>query len=343
MTLFLRLCIALIPVLAVSPGAGAGTPGRFTNPIGGAIRMGDPFILAEAGQFHLYGTTAVNEGFRCWSSTNWTDWTDRGLAYRKSASSWGGKNFWAPEVIKRGDRYFMAFSCEPATNRAFSTRICLAVSRRPEGPFEDFRAPLFDNGWACIDAHLFVDADGTPYLFFDKVGVIDPPPRRYLSGIIYGVKLAPDLSGVVGEPVLCLQADQAWELPEAGRSRCNEGAFVFKHHDTYYLTYSANHYEEPIYGIGYATAKSPLGPWRKAPDNPLVSRRPDLGVSGPGHNCVLHSADGRETIMVYHAHADASRPGGGRTVNLDRLLVQPDGRLRLVGPTRTPQLLPAGF
>ena len=34
----------------------------------------------------------------------------------------------------------------------------------------------------------------------------------------------------------------------------------------YYLTYSANNWETPQYGVGYATADSPLGPFR--------SRRP---------------------------------------------------------------------
>lgn len=195
---FFRLCAGMILVLRVSLGTCAGLPKHYTNPIGGAITMGHPFILADAGHFYLYRTTAVNQGFKCWSSTNWIDWPERGLAFRKGAASWGGKTLWAPEVIKYRDRYYMAFSCEPATNKSFSTRICLAVSRRPEGPFEEFRAPLFDNGWSCSEAHIFVDADATPYLFFDKVGAVGQPPKRYLSGIIHGVKLKPDLSGIEG-------------------------------------------------------------------------------------------------------------------------------------------------
>lgn len=337
------LQMLLVMLLRCAIGAEAKTPGLYTNPIGGTITMGDPFVLADEGEFYLYGTTAVNEGFKCWSSTNWLDWRDRGLAYRKTVSSWGGKTFWAPEVIKYRGRYYMAFSCEPATNKTFSARICLAVADRPEGPFTDFRAPLFDNGWPCIDAHIFVDGDGAPYLFFDKVGVIKNPSRQYLSGVIYGVKLKPDLSGIDGEPALCAQADQPWELPEAGRSRCNEGAFVFKHGGTYFMTYSANHYAEPFYGIGYATAKSPLGPWEKSTANPLVSQKPEIGVSGPGHNCVLMSPDWKDLWMVYHAHEDAAKAGDKRTVNLDRLIVQPGGSLKLLGPTRTPQPLPKGL
>lgn len=234
---------------AWADGAETSAPERYTNPIGGTITMGDPFVLADAGQLYLYGTTAVNDGFKCWSSTNWIDWSERGFAYRKTATSWGGKTFWAPEVVRYGGRYYMVFSCEPATNKTFSTRICLAVSDRPEGPFTDARAPWLDLGKSCIDAHLFIDGDGSPYLYFDQVGVLKQPPKQ----------------------------------------------------------------------------------------------RPDLGVTGPGHNCVLRSPDGKDLWMVYHAHEDSAKPGGKRTVNLDRLIIEPDGSLRLIGPTRTPQPRPQGF
>jgi hypothetical protein len=35
-------------------------------------------------------------------------------------------------------------------------------------------------------------------------------------------------------------------------------------------------------------------------------------------------------------HADVANPSGRRTVNIDRLAFDAQGRLRLVGPTRTP-------
>jgi hypothetical protein len=47
-------------------------------------------------------------------------------------------------------------------------------------------------------------------------------------------------------------------------------------------------------------------------------------------------------FLVYHAHADPANPSGKRTVNIDRLVFDTQGRLRLVGPTRSPQPLPAG-
>jgi GH43 family beta-xylosidase len=321
----------------------AASATHYTNPIAGSITMGDPFVLMEGRRFFLYGTTAVNEGFKCWSSTNLVDWTERGFAYRKSETSWAGKTFWAPEVFKYQSRYYMIFSAQPSTNSSFSARICLAVSDQPEGPFADLHLPLFDNDWSCIDGHVFIDADGTPFLFFTRVGVLATPAKRYLQGVNYGVKLKVDLSGIDGEPVLCTEADQPWERPAEGRSRCTEGPFVFRRNGVYFMTYSANHYAEPFYGIGWATAPTPLGPWTKSRENPLVTTDLERGVSGPGHNCVIASPDGKELFMVYHSHADPKQPGGRRRVNIDRLIVEDKGHLRFLGPTISPQMLPSGL
>ena len=108
------------------------------------------------------------------------------------------------------------------------------------------------------------------------------------------------------------------------------------------MTYSSGIYSSPAYGIGYNTASSPLGPWTKSPSNPLVCSDATIGVSGPGHNNIVASPDGKELFVVYHAHADPAKPGAARNVNIDRLVIEPDGSLRLLGPTRTPQPLPSG-
>jgi beta-xylosidase len=237
----------------------------------------------------------------------------------------------------------MVFSCQPAGTKRFQARISLAVSDTPGGPYRDLHSPLFDHGWPAIDGHIFIDRDGRPYLYFARVGPApagEGPPGK-LMGLVYGATLKDDLSGLAGEPVLCLRPEQPWETPEHGRSRANEGPFVFRRDGRYYMTYSANHYAEPDYGIGYATAAAPLGPWTKSNKNPLVRKDLDRGVSGPGHNSITLSPDGKEMFMVYHAHADVARPSGQRTVNIDRLVIDADGGLRLVGPTRTPQPEPS--
>ncbi|MCW8133152.1 MAG: glycoside hydrolase family 43 protein [Planctomycetota bacterium] len=317
-------------------GAPAGT---YANPVGGSLRMGDPFVLQHGGRYYLYGTNA-SDGFRAWTSTDLVNWQELGYVFRRAEGSWAQANFWAPEVMHYRGRFYLAYSADDRSGKGF--RLCLAVAERPEGPFRDLHAPWLDRGWSSIDAHLFIDDDGAPYVFFDKVGV-NPGPPKELFGIIYGMRLTEDLAQPAGEPVLCVQADQPWEEPDPKHnSRCDEGALVFKHAGRYYMTFSGGHYASPRYAIGYATAGAPLGPWQKAADNPLLAADPAAGVSGPGHSSIARSPDGSELFLVYHAHADPARPGGNRTVNIDRLFFEAGGRLRAVGPTRTPQPLPSG-
>ena len=344
--------LAVLVLLLSADGLSANANGAgeaaatYVNPVGGDLQMGDPFVMLHKGQYYLYGTTA-SDGFKCWTSLDLVHWKPRGYAYQRREGSWGGKTYWAPEVIFHAAKYYMVFSCQRQDSKSFSARICLAVGQSPEGPFVDLHAPLFDNGWSCIDGHIFVDDDSTPYLYFSKVGSVGEPwkkpPAGYLYGMIYCVKLARDLSAPIGDPVLCLQADQPWEHPDGMRTRCNEGAFVLKHGAVYYMTYSANHYADPDYGIGYATARAPLGPWTKCVHNPIVAKNLDLAVSGPGHCSITTSPDGAELFMVYHAHADVLHPSGRRTVNIDRLVFQEDGTLTLIGPTRSPQPMPSGY
>jgi beta-xylosidase len=306
----------------------------YQNPLEGGIRLGDPFAFFHEGRYYLYAT-AGRGGFHYWTSTDLVHWEPAGNATHRTEETWGKRAFWAPEVFAYGGRFYMAYSAGQKDKKGF--RLCLAVSDSPGGPFKDLHTPWCDIEWSCIDAHVFVDNDGTPYVYFAKVRS-GPAPAK-MSGMIYGAKLKKDLSGLAGKPVLCAQADQEWEEPNSTFSRCNEGAFVLRRGDLYYMTYSANHYARPQYGIGYATSPSPLGPWTKSKDNPLLAMDPQRGVTGPGHSSITRSPDGTELFIVYHSHVNG--PSTGRVLCIDRLVFDADGSMRVIGPTRTPQPAPS--
>lgn len=313
--------------------------GTYVNPVGKDMYMGDPFILFHEGRYYLYGTTSSSEGFKSWSSDNMRDWEYEGFAYHETDSSWGERNYWAPEVYFYNGDYLMVYSClgkDTTNNRML---LCLAKSNSPTGPFKDVYAPWFDKGFSCIDAHIFFDDDHQIYLYFDKVGYEGNWPDGYMYGLIYCMKLDKELVPA-GDTVFCSKADQPWEHPLSMRSRCNEGSFILKHDGIYYMTYSANHYQDPYYGIGYSTAHSPFGPWIKSPGNPLIGMDEKKGIFGPGHNCFTVSPDSSELFIVYHTHV--SKENTNRRVNIDRAYFDELGRLRVIGPTRSPQTLPSG-
>jgi len=309
----------------------------YTNPVGDSLFMGDPFVLRHEGRYYLFGTTDSNDGFRCYTSANLVEWETAGFAYRKNDDTWAQSLFWAPEVEYYGGRFFMTYSArDRATGRLLTA---LAVSERPEGPYQDLYAPWFDQGYSAIDAHIFVDDDGQPYLYFSRNGAQD----GYSFGIIYGAALQRDLSGLVNEPVLLMEAEQEWEKIHYDVNRCNEGPFVLKKNGRYYMTYSANHTFMPGYGIGYAVADDPLGPWMKSTTNPIAGTDLEAGYSGAGHSSITTSLNGRELFIVYHTHSDPVFPENQiRTVNIDRIRFEKGGRLLIDGPTRTPQPFPSG-
>jgi GH43 family beta-xylosidase len=333
----LFLTALLTAVLRITTAQVANAPDKhYTNPVGQDIYMGDPFILFHDGIYYLYGTTSSGEGFKCWSSKDFREWKPEGFVYRKTETSWGGSNFWAPEVYFHKGEFYLAYSSKgkDSNNRML---LCLAKSPSPTGPFTDVHAPWFDMGFSCIDAHLFFDDDGKIYLYFDRVGYEGKQPDGYMYGLIYVMETDSQLRPS-GDTIFCSKAEQDWENPLSMHSRCNEGSYVLKHNGKYYMTYSANHYLDPFYGIGYSTAPTPLGPWEKCKDNPLVGMNPEAGIFGPGHNSFTVSPDGKELFMVYHTHV--SEKDKKRQVNIDRVEFDATGKLILRGPTRTPQRVP---
>jgi beta-xylosidase len=336
--------VILYPLSMVLAQDKAVIPGSYMNPVGNSLQIADPSVIYHNDTYYLYGTS-TGDGFLCWSSENLVDWQSQGYAYKRAEDSWGKSTYWAPEVVHYKDKFYMIFSCKGGEKEDLRLRICLAVSEKPEGPFEDLYAPMFDNNYSCIDGHVFIDADGMPYLFYEWVGVVGEPWNRegYFWGMIFGVQLEEDLSvPEYTEHQLCLYVNEEWEGASSMHARSCEGMTVFKNNNTYYMTYSCNHYSDPNYGIGYATAESPLGMWTKSLHNPILSRNLKIGVSGPGHNSIVKSPDGSETFIVYHTHADPEQPSGRRVLNIDRMVIEENGNLRVLGPTRTPQPLPSG-
>jgi beta-xylosidase len=154
------------------------------------------------------------------------------------------------------------------------------------------------------------------------------------------VRRIDDKLAAESESKLCITPELKWE-----GGVVNEGPFVMRHGDTYLLTYSSNGYQDPNYQVGVATSKSPLGPWIKRADGPILRRTKT--VSGPGHHCFIDSPDHKELFIAYHTHQFLRAPGGPRQLAIDRAhVIEDDGHgamtIRIDGPTDTPQPMPSG-
>ena len=309
----------------------------YQNPLS-IKHIGDPFVLrAPYGSYYCYATSAP-DGFKAWTSRDLVHWTDVGYVYQRHAGSWGESDFWAPEVVRYEGRYFMHYSARWEKNQ--SLRIGVAAADAPGGPFVDvFDYPMFDFGYAAIDGHVFFDDNGRKYFYYARDCSENVVEGRHESHL-YVVELKDDLISFKGEPQLITRPEQDWECRSGPEWLWNEGPFVLKRNDRYYLMYSANFYAGRDYSVGYALAESPLGPFVKAAHNPILVS-PTAEISGPGHNSVTASPDGSELFIVYHIHTDPQNPSGDRQVCIDRMGFREDGSLFVTGPTNTPQPVPS--
>jgi beta-xylosidase len=344
----------------------------YQNPL--AVELGDPYVLHVKGdKYYMYGTGGAKNGFAAYSSTDMVNWKNEGQVWyagnkngwSDSTAAWGGA-YWAPEVYEYKGKFYIFYSAqwkENPTKELENFRIGVAVADKPTGPFTDLNTkPVFDPGYPVIDANVLFDKSGKIYLYYSRCcykhevesevatwakekGWFDKIEESW----VYGVELKPDFSGVTGEPVLCLRPpakmsdkQAEWESRSVTSKEVNrrwtEGSVIFKKGDTYYMMYSANYFGGKNYAVGYATSKSPLGPFKKAANNPVLQK--DGGVvTGTGHNSITYSPDGKEMFCVYHARTSAT--GDKRVVFIDRMKILKDGKLVVEGPTTTPQAIPA--
>ncbi|MEJ7587673.1 MAG: family 43 glycosylhydrolase [Ferruginibacter sp.] len=170
---------------------------------------------------------------------------------------------------------------------------------------------------------------------------------------VYGIELKPDFTGTIGKPKMLLRPPTSmkdrqaeWESRSVTSKEVNrrwtEGSVAFKKDSVYYLMYSANYFGGKNYAVGYATSGSPLGPFKKAANNPVLQKNTGSGgnVTGTGHNSVTYSPDGKEMFCVYHGRT--TETGDERVVFIDRMKILENGQLIVSGPKTSPQAVPSG-
>ncbi len=312
--LLIFVSLAVVSIYAAGPEIGQSA--RYCNPLPiptapGGSASGDVTVIREQGTYYMYCT-----GGGAWISEDMLNWT-----YQRVE-----KVPVAPDVVKFNGSFYMCGNDGP-----------LFKADNPLGPYTSLgewqNTPDVAGGWnGAFDMEIYIDEDNTPYLYYSGRGV---------SGI-FVVKLDPhDLTKFDG-PVKHLfgfNSDHVWErygeMNEYTDVSWIEGPWLQKHNGTYYLQYSASGTQWKTYAEGYYTAKSPMGPFTYAPNNPLLRRTEGL-VTGPAHGCIVEGPDGNlwqfYTIVL-------SNPPGGRRIGMDRIIFDKNGNMS-VEVTDTPQWAP---
>jgi hypothetical protein len=141
------------------------------------------------------------------------------------------------------------------------------------------------------DPDFFIDDDGRAFMFW---GSSNRLPIR-------GEELDPQHRFLPKAPPVELfnreEAKHGWERfgenhDDPKLSGFIEGAWLTKHDGTYYMQYAAPGTEWDTYGDGVYTAKSPLGPYTYAANNP-ISYKPGGFINGAGHGSTVEGPGGQ--------------------------------------------------
>ncbi len=277
------------PVLVETVTIHRGSPDNYS----GLLGIGDPSVLFHDGNYYLY-PTGDNHGYDVYISNDLVNWKKGPRVFQTTEPG-----VWAPDVFYNAkDRKFYLYY-------TVNGRVGVAISDQPDGVYND-HGMLVDH---AIDAHMFLDEDSNYYLYYVEY----PGFRIHVQPMINPVRKK-------GDPIRIINATDPWEKKNAALT---EAPWMLKYRGTYYLLYSASGADTQDYAIGYATADSPLGPFKKFKGNPLIKK--GEGIFGPGHCSVTKSSDG-QLWMVYHQQKNGKR-GWNRIICIDPLWFDDQGGL----------------
>jgi arabinan endo-1,5-alpha-L-arabinosidase len=150
---------------------------------------GDPAVLkTDQGYFLVATSNDALDAFPILRSDDLRTWTHEGFVFPEGeAPEWTAHghrvgDYWAPEMARIGDEYWLVYT---ARQRSNALAIGLARSASPTGPWRDLGRPLLSAhavnttglpddparpvlSGGVIDSHIFIEEDGGRYLFWKR-------------------------------------------------------------------------------------------------------------------------------------------------------------------------------
>jgi arabinan endo-1,5-alpha-L-arabinosidase len=282
---------------------GRVAPGVYSNPVLDADFPDPAVIRAPDGFYYAYATQTERNGkwinLQLARSRDLVTWQHLGDAL-PAKPEWASKtqDFWAPDVARHGDTYYLYYSAKP-NNADERHGLCLGVATAggPLGPFVDMGKPLqCGEGFVNIDPFAFDDpATGKRLLYwgsgFKPIKVQELAADR--------LSFAPGSKPIDLIPVMKNDPLKYRELIE--------GAWVVARDGWYYMFYSGNNCcgKNAHYAVLVARSRSATGPFEPLAPSPVILEQRGNWVA-PGHNAIITDARGTDW-MVYHA-VDARNP-----------------------------------
>lgn len=283
------------------------------NPAIDSVFLADPSAHVFGDRLYAYvsydqpftNTHDSMVSYHCVSTDDMVNWVDHGQILALEYVPWALSHMWAIDANYWQGRFYLTFC---AFDKATSTfRTGLAVSDRPEGPFEDLG--VIDGVEWGQDPAFFIDetdsGERVPYLVWGGRGAITMAELNH------------DLRSVKVETITDLSGDLEGY----------EGPSLHKHAGKYYLTYPALDQERWPQRMCFATADSPLGPY--VPGGAFIAEYE--GNSGTIHGSVVEFKG--QWYSFYHS-AWVSGRSTSRSMMVDRLHYGAQGEILPIVPSR---------
>ncbi|MFC3562260.1 family 43 glycosylhydrolase [Pedobacter jamesrossensis] len=275
----------------------------------------DPTVKQFGDTFYIYATTDGNGGgfgpSQVWTSKDFVNWAMQDMNWPTT------HHYWAPDATLGPDGKYYLYYCQPV-------EIFGASSSSPVGPWTSLlepKKPIVPNflvpNVITLDGQTFKDDDGKYYMYWGTWGIY--PNHGCGVGLLNA-----DMKSF----------SKLAQIPNTDAKDFFEAPFVFKRNGVYYLTYSSGYCEDGTYRVQYATAISPMGPFKYAANNPILSTNAHGTVHGPGHQSVLQQGD--DFYLIYHRHNNPHADGGyHRQVAADKIIFDDKGNILKLIPTHT--------
>jgi len=280
-----------------------------------SISMSDPYILADDATKTYYLT---GSGGCIYKSTDLKKWTGPYGAYDTRGTWMEGANFVAAaEIHKVNGKYYYAASfgdrkelvdVVPRRYNVYRHQTMILESDKAEGPFK-LKNP--DPNYDYLPHHLDI-IDGTIYTEKGQAYMVFVNEwMQTFDGTMEYVKLSPDLSKTISEPVMLFRASESpcplemvgngemtyglklpgWvtDGPELFRTKTGKLGMLW-------ASWGAKRYLECV---AYSQSGTIDGPW-------IQEEKPFIG-DNTGHGMLFRTFEGKLLLSIHHAEGEGPR------------------------------------
>lgn len=279
------------------------------------LSMSDPFIYPDPKTKTYYLTSSGGSIYTSKDLKNWTGpygaidvrgtWME-GLMFVAAAEihEVNGKYYYAATWTDRKELVDVV----PRRYNVYRNQTQILVSDKPEGPYKHInKDPNYDylyHDWDVIDGTIWYE-DGIPYFIFvhEWTQVVD--------GTMEYVKLSPDLSERISEPVCLFRASEApWALEMVANGEMTfgmklpgwvtDGPQLFRTKTGKLgMLWSSWGKDRYLQGVCYSESGTIDGPW-------IQEEKPFVG-NNSGHGMLFTTFEGKRLLAIHHVDGDGPR------------------------------------